>query len=164
MSNGAVTASELRRVQPDQLTPHPKNSRTHRPEQIEELRLSIKRFGVVRPVICDEELMVLAGHGLLEAALAEGLDELPALVVSGLNDDEKRAYLIADNRLAEKSRWDWDKLAVELGDLMPVVDLADLGFKEWEYESIPRAGHGNSEVDLDDLETEHECPRCGYEF
>jgi ParB-like chromosome segregation protein Spo0J len=150
---------------PAELTPHPKNSRRHASAQITELRGSLRQFGVVAPIIVNEERVVLAGHGILEAALAEGLPTVPALVVEGLTDLEQRAYLVADNRLAEKSRWDPVLLAAELRQIAPSVDLGDLGFRSWNPEvGLDGFSVRQGEITEDDLATDHLCPCCGFEF
>jgi ParB-like chromosome segregation protein Spo0J len=132
---------------------------------VNELRASVRRFGMMAPIIVNEEQIVLAGHGILEAALAEGLGAVPALTVSGLTDLEQRAYLVADNRLAESSRWDPELLAQELAHIAPSVDLADLGFESWD----PDLGLDNltvrqGEITEDDLQTDYVCPCCGFDF
>jgi ParB-like chromosome segregation protein Spo0J len=157
----SATNRELRRIKPQDLSPNQHNARTHDAGQIAEIQKSIRRFGVLRPIICDENLTVLAGHGLLDACLAEGLEEVPALVIPGLTDDEKRAYMLADNRLAERSAWDWDLLTEELAELSPEVSLADIGFGEWDISAVNRSGSNGSEGD--DEQTQ-KCPRCGHEF
>jgi ParB-like chromosome segregation protein Spo0J len=116
---------------------------------------------VLRPIICDEELTVLAGHGLLAAILAEEMAEAPVLVVPGLTDDEKRAYMLADNRLAERSVWDWNILSAELAELVPEVSLADIGFGEWDPAAGRKSRGQNTETEDD---TAQKCPRCGHEF
>ena len=125
-----IREQELRRIPPGDLTPHPRNSKIHRDNQIEELRRSLRRFGLISPIVVDEELIILAGHGMVKAALAEHVEEVPTVIVSGLTADEKRAYLIADNRLAEKSKWNWEMLHEELGTLAPIMDLKDIGFED----------------------------------
>jgi ParB-like chromosome segregation protein Spo0J len=152
---------ELRRLRPQDLSPNQHNARTHDSGQIGEIRKSVRRFGVLRPIICDENLTVLAGHGLLTACLDEALEEVPVLVIPGLTDDEKRAYMLADNRLAERSAWDWDLLCEELATLAPEVSLADIGFGEWDISAVNRSGSNGSESDH---ETTTKCPRCGHEF
>jgi len=156
-----ATDRELRRIRPQDLTPNQHNARAHDPEQIEEIRKSVRRFGIVRPIVCDENLVVLAGHGLLEAILAEDLEETPVLVVPGLTADEKRAYMLADNRLAERSVWDWNLLAEELAELVPEVSLADIGFGEWDLSDGPGSSSNGSGSNDEQIT---KCPRCGHEF
>ena len=119
----------------------------------------------MRPIIVDEEKVILAGHGLRESLIRDEYDECPALVISGLTDEQKRAYLIADNRLAERSSWNWEVLGEELNELQGVMDLADLGFTEWDPDvAVVRFKAKTGEITEDDLETEHKCPKCGFEY
>ena len=106
-----------------EIHPYVKNSRKHPEDQIKALVAAIKKFGFTQPLILDEDLTVMAGHGRLEAAKRIGMDMLPCRIVNGLTDEEKRAYVIADNKIAEQSEWDTDNLLSELESL---VDL-DLG-------------------------------------
>ena len=116
----------------DLVKPYSKNSRKHPEEQITALMASIKRFGFVQPVIIDENKTLLAGHGRLEAAKRLKLDSIPARIIAGLTTDEKRAYVIADNKIAEQSTWDESILFSELADLAdfaaedPLKDLLDI--------------------------------------
>lgn len=101
-------------IAPTALKPHPSNSRAHSREQLDALKKSIREFGFTKPIVVDEEHMILAGHGAWTAAREMELPEVPIHVHSGLTDAQKRAYLIADNRLAELSAWDKPLLAAEL--------------------------------------------------
>lgn len=105
------------------LNPSEDNPRQHPPSQIEALAKSIMRFGFTIPILIDENSMVLAGHGRLEAAKTAGLDKVPCLRADGWSDEEKKAYIIADNRLADQSTWD----APLLFDLASSLDEDLLG-------------------------------------
>jgi DNA modification methylase len=107
----------------DRLTPYKGNARTHTRKQIRQIAESIKRFGFNNAVLIDDKGEIIAGHGRLEAAKVLGLAEVPALRLSHLSETEKRAYILADNRLAEKAGWDREILAIEL------QGLNDLGFE-----------------------------------
>src|SRR5258708_38396882 len=87
------------------LHPNPRNSRTHSKKQIKLIAASIKQFGFLNPIIVDEAKTVLAGHGRLEAAGLEGLTHVPIICLDHLTALQKRAYLIADNRIAEQAGW-----------------------------------------------------------
>lgn len=89
-----------------ELIPYANNARTHSPAQIELLRRSLREFGFVAPVLIDGAGNVIAGHGRIEAAKAEGIEEAPCVLVEHLTDAQRRAYILADNRLAELSTWD----------------------------------------------------------
>ena len=98
----------------EDLIPYERNSRTHSEEQIEKVVASIKEFGWTNPILIDEEQGIIAGHGRLEAAKRLGMKEVPVLVLTGLTEAQKRAYIIADNKLALEAGWDEDLLKEEL--------------------------------------------------
>jgi ParB-like chromosome segregation protein Spo0J len=100
---------ERRQIQdlpPKLLRRHPRNVHVHPKKQIEALTHSIRAFGFTNPILINERKEVLAAHARLEAALAAGLQHVPTILLEGLSDAEERAYLLADNKLAEKSGWD----------------------------------------------------------
>lgn len=105
---------EIRKI--EELRPYEKNARVHSPAQIEKLRASLRAYGFVRPLLINGDGMVLAGHGILEAAKAEGLTEAPCVPVEHLSPEEASAYILADNRLAELSVWDQELEAIDRGD------------------------------------------------
>ena len=120
-----TVATSLPRVQaqielrdPNTLHPYAGNARTHSPKQIRQIADSIRRFGFVNPILIDAEGDVIAGHGRLAAAQRLGLADVPVLPVTHLTPAEKRAYILADNRLAEKAGWDKEILAIELQALI----------------------------------------------
>jgi hypothetical protein len=102
--------------------PNPGNARTHSPKQIKQISRSIERFGFNNPVLVDDDDQIIAGHGRVEAAKLLNLKTVPTVRLSHLSETEKKAYIIADNRLAEKAGWDNEVLAIEL------QGLVDLGF------------------------------------
>lgn len=104
------------------LKPYPKNARTHNPKQIRQIAKSIQEFGFTNPVLIDKDNCILAGHGRVEAAKLAGLTEVPAVVISHLTPAQKKAYILADNRLAELSGWDKNILKVELEELQSLED------------------------------------------
>lgn len=113
----------------DELRPYDKNSRTHSPGQIAQLAASIKEFGFTNPILIDEDNGIIAGHGRLEAAKQLGLDRIPCLVLAGLTKTQKRALVIADNKLALNAGWDLGLLKGELVDLQTAgFDLSITGF------------------------------------
>jgi len=114
-------AIEYRSV--DGLKPSSRNPRTHSKKQIQKLSASIRQFGFVNPLLVDEQGAVVAGHGRLEAAKSLGLAEVPTIALGHLTPEQKRAYVIADNRLAELAGWDRELLAVEFKELTQ-LDLA----------------------------------------
>jgi DNA modification methylase len=116
------TTERFEKVPVDRLIPYARNSRTHSKEQILQLRASLREFGFVNPVIVDHDLNIIAGHGRVLAAKAEGMDAVPCVFAEHLTEAQKRAYILADNRLALSAGWDEELLALEF------AELQDLGF------------------------------------
>lgn len=125
------------KVNIDKLVPYARNARTHSKEQILQLRASLREFGFVNPVIVDKELNIIAGHGRILAAKEEGITEVPCVFAEHLTEAQKRAYIIADNRLAMNAGWDMEMLSVEISELQGVdFDLSVLGFDEAELSKL----------------------------
>lgn len=121
------------------LRPHDRNPRTHSKKQVAQIAESIRRFGFVNPVLVDREGQVIAGHGRIEAAKLLGMTKVPVLRLEHMTEAEKRAYVIADNRLAELAGWDNDLLALELSaiaELDSEFELALTGFDVAEIEAL----------------------------
>ena len=121
----------MKTVKITELKPYPKNARTHSPKQIHQIAKSIKTFGFTNPVLIDKDNCILAGHGRVEAAKMAGLTEVPVVQISHLTPAQKKAYIVADNRLAELAGWDKDLLRVELEELQAIdcdFDLTVTGF------------------------------------
>lgn len=135
---------------------YPGNSRTHDVEQIEKIIRSIREFGWTNPILIDDENMILAGHGRKEAALAMGMRMVPCLRLMGLDEEQKRAYVLADNRLAEDAGWDQTLLRLELADLdMTGFDLSLTGFSEDEIKDLlasTEAGDGEAPTDPEEYQ------------
>lgn len=132
---GARSPDRMERVPLESLIPYANNARKHSDEQIGQLQASIREFGFISPVLVDADLNVIAGHGRIEAARREGMTDVPAVFVEHLTDQQRRAYILADNKLAEGSRWDTDLLRLELTELAD-IDFGQFGFKEM---TIPEA-------------------------
>jgi len=121
----------------ERLTANPRNARIHGPEQIEQIRASLREFGWTMPVLVRENGMLIAGHGRLEAAKLEGITEVPTIVARGWSEAQCQAYAIADNRLTDSSHWDEELLRLELGDLQTAgFDLALTGFDQAELDRL----------------------------
>lgn len=113
------------------LTPYDRNARTHSEKQIEQIVASIRKFGWTNPVLIDENGVVIAGHGRIEAAKKLGMDKVPCLVIDGLTDAERRALTLADNQLALNAGWDEELVKAELADLRGLgFDLEVIGFDD----------------------------------
>ena len=131
------TTKEMILVDINKLIPYINNARTHSPEQISKLRASLREFGFVNPVIIDKDFNIIAGHGRVIAAKAEGIEEVPCVLVDYLTEAQKKAYIIADNRMALDAGWDEEILKVELEALEAEdFDLAFTGFDEKEIEHL----------------------------
>ena len=102
----------------DRLRPYERNSRRHSPEQIEQIAASIREWGWTMPILAAEDGMVLAGHGQFAAGKLLGMAEVPVIAARGWAENQKRAYVIADNRLTDASDWDDEMLRLELNDLL----------------------------------------------
>ena len=130
-----LTESRIGRIETvtlKDLKPNPRNARTHSKRQIKLIADSLKTFGFVNPVVIDEDGMIVAGHGRVVAAKRIGMTEVPALRIEHLSDDEKRAYVLADNQLAARAGWDPDILAIELQHLIEIAvefDVTATGFE-----------------------------------
>ena len=125
------------KVNIDKLVPYARNARTHSKEQILQLRASLREFGFVNPVIVDKDLNIIAGHGRILAAKEEGITEVPCVFPEHLTEAQKRAYIIADNRLAMNAGWDMEMLSVEISELQGAdFDLSVLGFDEAELSKL----------------------------
>jgi len=112
---------------------YPGNARTHSDKQIQQIAGSIKRFGFTNPVLVDDSNNVIAGHGRISAAKQLGLETVPTACLSGLSEADRKAYIIADNRLAEQAGWDDDLLKIELDGILslePDFDLDVIGFND----------------------------------
>jgi len=119
------------------LIPYARNSRTHSDEQVAQISASIKEFGFTNPILIDEDGLIIAGHGRVQAAQRLNLDEVPAIVLEYLTEAQKKAYVIADNKLALNAGWDFDMLKVEFNDLIDMdFDLSLIGFDGKELNQI----------------------------
>lgn len=131
------------------LIPYARNSRTHSPQQTQQIAASIKEFGFTNPVLIDEENGIIAGHGRVLAAQLLGMDEIPCIILAGLSEAKKRAYVIADNKLALNSGWDDEMLRLELQDLIDSGFDVDLtGFSQEEIDKLmPKQVEGLTDED-----------------
>jgi len=159
---------------PEDLKPYENNARTHSDAQIDKIARSLEEFGFVNPILVSGD-MVVAGHGRLEASKRLGLKEVPTLSVEGLTPEQVRAYIIADNRLAEDATgagWDFSILTRELEDLKGMdFDISLTGFDmpalDFDTGTTHEQTFENKELDPDDFADDkfaHKCPRCGFGF
>ena len=131
------TTTELQLVPIEKLVPYANNARTHSPEQIKKLRSSLREFGFINPVIIDRDYGVIAGHGRILAAQEEGIEKIPCVFADHLTEAQKKAYIIADNRMAMDAGWDEEMLRVEI-EALQAADFDPLltGFDEKELADL----------------------------
>jgi ParB-like chromosome segregation protein Spo0J len=153
MSDTAWPADNVERVKIADLVPYARNSRTHSDKQIEQIAASMLEFGFTMPILRDEAQNIIAGHGRVLAAelnVSRGhtkFEELPAMTAVGWTDSQKRAYVIADNKLALNAGWDNEALALEIQALMADGFNVDLtGFDETEIDRLLPPEVGDLEV------------------
>lgn len=145
------TTTEMQLISIDKLVPYVNNARTHSAEQIIKLRSSLREFGFVNPIIIDRDFNVIAGHGRLMAAKEEGINEVPCVFADFLTDAQKKAYILADNRMAMDAGWDEELLKIEMEELQNLgYDLGYTGFDEKELEDL--FGIDDKEVKDDDFD------------
>jgi DNA modification methylase len=140
---------QIKEVAVDKLIPYAKNSRTHSPEQVGQIAASIKEFGFRNPILVDG-VGIIAGHGRLMAAQKLGLDKVPTIDCSDMTESQKKAYIIADNKLALNAGWDTAMLSIEMKDLEDEgFDLALLGFDDKELNALlePEVSEGLTDED-----------------
>jgi len=152
----------------DSLVPYARNPRTHSEEQIAQIAASIREFGFTNPILTDSKQGIIAGHGRLAAAKELGMETVPCIDLSHLTDDQRRALVIADNKLALNSGWNDELLRLELTDLKELgADLELTGFDPMELadiilgKDVEFKEYDESAADDVQLLT---CPKCGHSF
>ena len=149
-----ITTKEMKLVDIEKLVPYVNNARTHSQDQINKLRSSIREFGFINPVIIDKDYGVIAGHGRIMAAKEEGIKEVPCVFADHLNEAQKKAYILADNRMALDAGWDEELLRVEIESLEDYGFNVELtGFSPDELSSLFDLG---VEAEDDDFDVEEE--------
>lgn len=170
------------------LRPDPNNAKVHPPEQIEEIAASILELGYNDPVTIDQNNKIITGHGTCEALkllVSRGnvqFEIVQCVVLNHMSERQQRAYVLAHNRIAQNSSWDFDKLSNELNELITQdVDLELLGFNEQELDSLlkmdesilPETGLEPKKIEADEDKPKrsrakskilHKCPNCQHEF
>jgi ParB-like chromosome segregation protein Spo0J len=146
----------------DDLIPYENNPRVN-DEAVKYVANSIKEFGFKVPIIVDKNNVIVAGHTRYKACKELGIKNVPVIIADDLNEEQIKAFRLADNKVSEKSSWDFELLDEELEDLD--IDMSDFGFDNIDFEenSIIK----NTEIDLskyDDDKFVHTCPKCGFKF
>ena len=164
---------QIEQISIEELLPYAKNSRTHSDEQTAQIAASIKEFGFTNPVLIDNENQIIAGHGRVLAARKLKMKEVPCIRLGYLTETQKKAYVIADNKLALNSGWDEELLALEIADLKDEdFKIEILGFTDEELTLINDAANKNFEPATEDEQSKLDqldpkwiaCPHCGKEF
>jgi len=144
-------ADSVERRKVETLVPYARNARTHSAEQVAQIAASIKEWGWTTPVLIDESGQIIAGHGRIIAARKLGMAEVPVIIAEGWTEAQKKAYVIADNKLALNAGWDESMLALEFGELEGLgFDLELTGFTG---EEIKAFSFGDESVSLDKMPT-----------
>ncbi len=174
-----MTTPTLQHLPIDDLLPYARNAKRHPPEQIAQIAASIKEFGFNAPVLVDGDKGIIAGHGRVLAARKLGLATVPCIILDHLTETQKRAYIIADNRLGDSALapWDWEMLQAELDSLKEEnYDYTLTGFTDESLAEAVGAAYqaltseeeappsSTQEIDPDQYQLGHHCPRCGFEF
>ena len=153
------------------LVPYENNSRIHSQQQVDQIKRSMTEFGFTNPILLDEHNGIIAGHGRLQAAQELGINLVPTILLKGLTETQRKAYVIADNQLALNAGWDSSILAQELSELEKLnFDLDLIGFDNSEISGLmfeDKEHYPDSsakEIDPDDYNMGHQCPKCGFEF
>jgi len=161
----------LELVDIDKLIPYANNARIHSDDQIKKLQASIREFGFVNPVLIDKNYGIIAGHGRVEAAKREGLKQIPCVFVEYLTEAQKKAYILADNRLALDADWDIETLKIELEQLQEIdFNLELTGFDTDEIERLTvepeplDLGDEDAPPAGNDNKITCHCPKCGFVF
>ena len=154
------TTTEMQLVPIAKLVPYQNNARTHSPAQIQKLRSSLREFGFINPVLIDRNFGVIAGHGRIEAARAENITEVPCVFVDHLTEAQKKAYILADNRMALDAGWDEEMLKIELSGLQEMgYDLELTGFDATELSDF---FGGADEAKEDDFDVDAELQKPAF--
>ena len=170
---GDMTKAKIEYIKTDALIPYARNSRTHSEQQVAQIAASIREFGFTNPVLIDADNGIIAGHGRVMAAQKLGRKDVPCLRLDYLTDAQKRAYVIADNKLALNAGWDDEMLRIELNELKDVdFDLSLIGFDDDELGALlsepdfdPATEDDQSRLDEKNREKINcVCPNCSHEF
>lgn len=146
------TTTEMTLVETNKLIPYINNARTHSVEQINKLRSSLREFGFINPVIIDNDYGIIAGHGRVIAAKEEGIEKVPCVLVDYLTETQKKAYILADNRMALDAGWDEELLKLEIEALQgEAFDIGLTGFDEKDLADLFKTDEGDVKDDDYDL-------------
>lgn len=162
--NMVISKENLQLVEVSKLVPYARNSRVHSPTQIKQIQASIREFGFINPILIDKDFNIIAGHGRYEAARFEEMKEVPCIYVEHLTEMQKKAYIIADNKLALNATWDTEMLKLEIGKLEEFDFNVELtGFNPDDFKE-PEGKEGKEETKEEEEKETCQCPECGCRF
>lgn len=164
MSKSKQNKLKFEYIDLNNIRPYEYNARIHSEKQIDRISKSIKEFGFLSPCLIDKNNNLIAGHGRVDAARKAGITQAPCIRVEHLSEKQKKAYIIADNRLAELSSWNDEILREELSDICDKIDLAIIGFDDFVLD--PNDFDPATEEDQGKLDRtasqQVKCPNCGH--
>jgi ParB-like chromosome segregation protein Spo0J len=166
MQNSPWPADRVERRPIAALVPDARNARTHSAEQVSQIAASMREWGWTNPVLVDDDGRIIAGHGRVLAAVEIGFSDVPVMVAEGWTEAQKRAYALADNKLALNAGWDLDQLAEELRGLEEWgFDRSLTGFDLEEIDKLTKSGAPEQFAEYgDEINVTHTCPRCGFRW
>lgn len=170
MSKTDWPASKVEMRSVSELVPYANNSRTHSPQQVDQIAASINEWGWTTPVLVDEKGMLIAGHGRIMAAQKLGIDKVPTMTATGWTEAQKKAYVIADNKLALNADWNMEMLSIELQELQELdFDIQLTGFDLGELEDFiddeeGEGGEYTNKIDAPIYEPSGEQPKVSELF
>lgn len=156
---------KMEKIYIDKIKPYENNAKLHPPEQIEQIKKSIMEFGNNDPIAIDENNVIIEGHGRLEALKQLDFKEVEIIRLTHLNEQQKKAYILAHNKLTMNTGFDFDTLNLELDSIVD-FDMSDVGF----LIDLPKDDQNINEAkkidtsDFDDEKFDLECPRCGFRW
>lgn len=163
-----MAEQEFKEIKISDLVPYERNAKIHSDYQIDLISKSIKEFGFINPILIDENMNVIAGHGRIEAAKKLGFKKLPSIVISGLSDVQRKAYILADNRLSELAEWDNKLVATELKFLKESnfdTDLTGFLYDDIDFSFLESDNDLKDKKENKQKEEKYcECPRCKCVF
>lgn len=162
-------ADKVERRKVADLIPYARNARTHSPEQVDQIAASIKEWGWTSPILVDETGEIIAGHGRVLAAQKLKIADVPTMTATGWTEAQKRAYVLADNKLALNAGWDMELLKFELLDLdhhnfdLPLTGFSMTEIEQMMFDGNFAPGTADDQSTLDQKKTAT-CPECGHVF
>lgn len=154
---------EIREVPVEAIQAYGNNPRRISEQAVKAVAESIREFGFKVPVVLDKNKVIVTGHTRLQAAQRLGLTHIPCVIADDLTPEQIKAFRLADNKTAELSAWDFDKLDIELEELEN-FDMEIFGFSARNYDDIAEPDEEIDTEKFSDDKFKHECPKCGFKF